>query len=87
MSGDREIYDDNIWNSFPSKYTAQYLDKYIIIPTQYFSMSVRNSSFIQDPYKHIISMYIFSKWSLCKENILIKRGFSVFSTHHLFSFR
>lgn len=61
MSGDREIYDDNIWNSFPSKYTAHYLDKYIIIPTQYFSMSVRNSSFIQDPYKRIISMYIFSK--------------------------
>ena len=35
MIGDREIYDENIWNSFPSKYTAQYLDKYIIIQSYY----------------------------------------------------
>lgn len=35
MIGDREIYDENIWNSFLSKYTAQYLDKYIIIPSYY----------------------------------------------------
>ena len=35
MSGDIEICDENIWNSFPSKYTAQYFDKNIIISSYY----------------------------------------------------
>lgn len=31
MSVDRKMHDENIWNTSSSKYTAQYLDKYIIM--------------------------------------------------------
>lgn len=31
MSGEKETHDESIWSHLPLKYTAQYLDKYIII--------------------------------------------------------
>ena len=31
MSGKKEMHDENIWNNLTFKYTAQYLDKYIVM--------------------------------------------------------
>lgn len=45
MSGEKETHDESIWGHLPLKYTAQYLDKYIIINLSYYCLF--NSDFFQ----------------------------------------